>query len=277
MIRAMELKDKVVVVTGAGSGIGRIAARDLAKAGAHVLAIARSEARLQPLVDEVKAQGGSVQPLACDMSVLSAVREAAAKISAAHAQIHALVNNAGLWADQQRVTPEGHDETLAVNALAPHLLAKLLLPQLRAAKGRIVNVASEEHLNGDIHWDDLSLKGRYSPRRAYRQSKLILTMLSIAMSEREPDVQVNALHPGIVGTQLFRNFPRFIQFWINLLMRKPQEGANVLTWHVHSPEMGGVTGKFYSRYKERRPHGLALVKESRERLWEMVEKLTNAS
>lgn len=269
----MELKDKVVVVTGTGSGIGRIAARDLAKAGAHVVAIARSEQRLQPLVDEVKAQGGSLEPLACDMSLLSAVRACAGRLGG-HGQIHALVNNAGLWADKQRVTPEGHDETLAVNALSPHLLAQLLLPQLRAAGGRVVNVSSEEHLNGDIHWPDLSLKDVYSPRRAYRQSKLILTMLSITLAEREPKVQINSLHPGIIGTQLFRNFPRFIQFWINLLMRKPQDGADVLAWHVKSPDLAGVTGKFYSRYKERRPHGLALLQESRDRLWELVEGLT---
>lgn len=269
----MELKDKVVVVTGAGSGIGRIAARDLARAGARVIAVARTEQRLQPLAEEVKAQGGTLEAVACDMSLLSDVRACAQKVGAL-GPVHALVNNAGIWADMQRVTPEGHDETLAVNALSPHLLARLLLPQLRAAGGRVVNVSSEEHLNGDIHWHDLSLKDVYSPRRAYRQSKLILTMLSITLAEREREVQVNSLHPGIIGTQLFRNFPRFIQFWINLLMRKPQDGADVLTWHVKSPELAGVTGKFYSRYKERRPHGLALVKESRERLWDIVEGMT---
>ncbi|MBK8207750.1 MAG: SDR family NAD(P)-dependent oxidoreductase [Planctomycetes bacterium] len=270
----MDLKGKTVVMTGAGSGIGRVGAVALAKRGAHVVVVARSEDRCKPALDEIKAAGGSAEAVPMDMALLASVREGAARIAASHGQLHALINNAGLWAEKQTITPEGHDETWAVNTLAPHLLTKALIEPLRAAKGRVVNVSSEEHLNGHIHWDDPNLKGAYSPRRAYRQSKLALTMLSITWAEREAGVvTANSLHPGIVGTNLFRNFPKFIQFWINLLMRSPADGAKPSVWLATEPKLEGVTGKFYSRFKERRPHGIALLKDSRDRLWDLVEKI----
>ncbi len=269
----MSLEGKTFIVTGAASGIGMQTALGLARQKAHVVCVARSEDRLRQVLDQVKAAGGTAEAGVADLSLMADVRKLGEQIRSKHQSIHALINNAGIWQAKREATPEGFEKTWAVNVLAPHLLARELLEPLRAAKGRVVNVSSEEHTNGRIWWDNTQFETGFAARHAYRQSKLAITMLTNSLAERERGrITANSLHPGIVGTQLFRNFPKFIQFWIHLLMRKPEAGAEPVVRLAAAPELEGVTGKFFNRFKEHRPHGLALTESALERLWKLVEE-----
>jgi NAD(P)-dependent dehydrogenase (short-subunit alcohol dehydrogenase family) len=268
----MTLKDKVIIVTGAATGIGRYAALGLARQGAHVICVGRSTERLAPALEQIKSVGGSAEGAVADLSLMADVHKLAEQVGGAHPRIDALVNNAGVWLSRREVTPDGFEKTWAVNVLAPHLLAQLLLEPLRAANGRVVNVSSEEHLNGRIWWEDTQFESGFAARHAYRQSKLAITMLTAALAEREPGITANSLHPGIVGTELFRNFPAFIRFWIKLLMRTPESGAEPVIHLAADPGLKDVTGQFFVRGRRGRPHGLAMNEPSRARLWELVTR-----
>lgn len=263
------MKDKVVVITGAGSGIGRFAGRLLAAQGAHVVLHARSLQRVQPVADEIKQLGGKADVVAFDLASLASTKQGAADIAARYPSIHALINNAGIWlGSQRRSTADGFEETWAVNTLAPHVLARALMPNLRAdGQGRVVNVASTEHYFGKMNWDDTQFESGWTARYTYRQSKLALVMLTNELARREPSLRANSLHPGIGGTPLFRNYPRFIQFWINLLMRTPESCARPVAQLASATE----TGKFFVRFKQKAPHKTAQDAEACQRLWDIVE------
>lgn len=270
-----ELQGKVVLVTGAGAGIGRETARALARKGAHVLAAARSQERVQPLLDELARDGHSAEALVMDLASLKSVRSAAESVAAKHPRLHALVNNAGIWSGKRTVTADGYEHTWAVNVLAPFLLTELLLEPLRSAKGRVVNVSSREHENGRMNWADLQHEKGFGARKVYQQSKLALTMLTNELARREVGrLTANSLHPGIIATELFRNFPGFIRFWINLLMRTPEDGAQPQIKLASAPEFESVTGRYYRRFKETKPHELVLDKAAAARLWDICREHT---
>lgn len=264
------MKDKVVVITGAGSGIGRFAARQLAAQGAHVVLHARSAQRVQPVADEIKQLGGKADVVAFDLASMASTRQGAAEIASRYPAIHALINNAGIWlGKERRVSPDGLEETWAVNTLAPHLLTRALLPNLKAAgDARVVNVASTEHYFGKINWDDTQFEKGWTARYTYRQSKLALVMLTNELARRETSIRANSLHPGIGGTPLFRNYPRFIQFWINLLMRTPESCAQPVARLATATE----TGNFFVRFKQKAPHKTAQDADACKRIWDIVEQ-----
>jgi NAD(P)-dependent dehydrogenase (short-subunit alcohol dehydrogenase family) len=268
------MEGKTVIITGAGSGIGRVSALALARKGATVVLNARTEERLKPVQDEITKAGGKAEILPADLSSMQSVRDAVAKFRATHDRLDVLLNNAGQWAGRRDVTPDGFERTWAVNALAPFLLARLLIEPLRAAKGRVINVASEEHTLGFINWGDIHYERGFNAAFSYRQSKLALVMQTLTLAEREPGITANALHPGIVGTNLFRNFPAFIRFWINLLMRSPESGAQPQIGMATEPAWDAVSGKYYVRFKPGSTHGAAQTPELRRRLWELLESQT---
>ena len=251
------MEGKTVIVTGAGSGIGRISALALAKQGANVVLVARSADRLKHVSDEIAKANGKSENLPIET----------------HDKLDVLLNNAGLWCGKRQETSEGFELTWAVNTLAPFLLTQLLLGPLRAAKGRVINVASEEHTHGYINWDDVQYTKDFDAALAYRQSKLALVMQTITLAERESNaITANCLHPGVIGTNLFRNFPAFIRFWINLLMLSPEKGAQPQIRMASEPAWGDITGKYYVRFKQGRAHGTAQTETQRARLWKLLEQ-----
>lgn len=270
-----DLQGKVVLVTGAGAGIGRETVRALARKGAHVLAAARSTARVQPLLDELAREGHSAEALVVDLASLKSIRAAAGLVAAKHPRLHALVNNAGVWSGRRETTGDGFEHTWAVNVLAPFLLTELLLEPLRSGKGRVVNVSSREHEAGRMNWDDLQYEKGFGARKAYQQSKLALTMLTNELARREEGRLVaNSLHPGVIATELFRNFPGFIRFWINLLMRSPEDGAQPQIKLASAPEFETVSGRYFRRFKEAPAHKLAQDKAAMQRLWDICREHT---
>jgi retinol dehydrogenase-12 len=264
------MEGKTVMVTGAGAGIGRETALALARQGARVVLVARSVERAAPVVEYASRLGGKCEVLPMDLASLQSIRDGAAKFRAKHGKLDVLVNNAGVWAGARTTTADGFEATWGINVLAPFALTHLLADPLKAAGSpRVINLTSVQHYKGDIHWDDLQLEKGYSPVRAYRQSKLALTMLTTEHAAREPGWQINSVHPGVAGTELFRNFPAFIRFWINLLMSSAEKCSRP---SVRLATETAVTGKYFNQLKEAAPHKLAHDEQARKRLWDIVRE-----
>ena len=201
---------KIAAVTGANSGIGKEVCRGLLEAGYHVLMLCRNKDRAEAAQRELHGQTGrsSTEIVIVNLASLNDIVRAAADIQARYSHLNILVNNAGLFSNQLQDSEDGYELTFAVNHLAVQLLTTQLLPMLErgatAEPSRIVNVASEAHRRGKIHWDDVHLRQSYSSMAAYSQSKLanILHALWLAKLLDTQNIVINACHPGVVATIL---------------------------------------------------------------------------
>jgi NAD(P)-dependent dehydrogenase (short-subunit alcohol dehydrogenase family) len=277
------LAGKTALVTGATSGIGFHTAIGLARAGADVILGARNEARGHSAVEAIQSLNGTsaVNYLAADLSSMTGVREFAEAVLKRTSRLDILVNNVGGFYLTRQVSADGYEMTFALNHLSYFLLTDLLKDLLVAsAPARVVNVSSVAHRNSRINFDDPQMTRRYWAMTAYGQSKLANVMFTYELAHRLLDtgVTANALHPGLVRTGLgtkhiFRLFIPFV--WLGLRMAmSPEEGAMTSLLLASSPELEGVSGKYFSTGKEVRTSRRSYNKAEAERLWDLSEDLT---
>ena len=268
------MKGKVVVVTGASSGIGAAAAAELAELGATVVPVGRNRQRLERVAARV---GG--EPLQADFASLAAVRELAGELLERHAHIDVLVNNAGLVTGRRELTEDGYEKTFAVNHLAPFLLTNLLLERLRAsAPARVVTTSSGAHGGGRLDFDDLQGERSWSMMRAYGTSKLanILFTRGLAMRVDAAEVTANCLHPGVVNTKLGRGAgPLAGLVWTlgRPFFGSPRRAASTIVYLASSEEGGEVTGGYYENSRPAGTSAAAADSELADRLWRESERL----
>jgi NAD(P)-dependent dehydrogenase (short-subunit alcohol dehydrogenase family) len=262
---------RVVLVTGSTSGLGREVARALASEGAHVILHGRSEGRALELLEEIRAEGaGSARFYRADFASLDQVRALAEAVLRDYPRLDALVNNAGIALigdPERRVSEDGYELHLQVNYLAGYLLTRLLLPRLReSAPARIVNVSSIGQAAPDF--DDLMLENGYDTGRAYGQSKLaqIMFTLELARELEGTGVTANALHPStfmdtnmIVGAGLE---PR----------SSVETGRDAVLRLLDAPDVG--SGRFLNVFEAARAMEVAYDPAVRARLMEVSDALT---
>jgi NAD(P)-dependent dehydrogenase (short-subunit alcohol dehydrogenase family) len=235
-----------------------------------VLVHGRSPERLEATLEELRSQTGShkVDSYLADLSSLAAVRDLADRILSEHDRLDVLVNNAGIIVQERKESEDGYELTFAVNYLSHFLLTSLLLPLLKdSAPARIVNVASAGQ--SPIDFDDPMLERGYDAMRAYSTSKLAQIMFTFELAERLSDtgVSVNALHPAsLMDTKM-------VQDTFGYTMSTVEEGARAVVRLAVSPELEGVTGRYFDGTREARADGQAYDKEARQRLWELSEEL----
>lgn len=283
----MDLANKLCIVTGANSGIGKETVRAFAKLKAYVVMICRNEQRAEEARQEIIADTGhtGIEIMLGDLAVQYDVRKVASQITEKFEEVDVLVNNAGIIADQWEETIDGIEKTLAINHLAPFLLTNLLRgPLERAEAARVVNVSSEIHRMGADAFDieNLQLENNYSPTKAYGVSKLCNIMFTHELAKRweNTSITTNCLHPGVVSTQLAENAGWMMKFiyWIGKpFMRSPQSGAQTTIYLATSDEVQSTSGKYFKDKKERAPAPIAYDNEITEKLWLKSEKLTNLS
>jgi NAD(P)-dependent dehydrogenase (short-subunit alcohol dehydrogenase family) len=247
------LAGRSVLVTGASSGIGRATALALAAEGARVLMVCRDAARGEAARREAVERSGNpdVEVLLADLASQADVRRLAAELLSRRQALHVLVNNAGILEPRRRLGPDGIELTWATNVLGYFLLTTLLQGRLReCAPSRIVNVASE--LAGGLDLDDVEFQRRpYAGQAAYAQSKQADRMLTWATARRLSDagVAANAMHPGGVHTPLLARFSGLqgaaADAWARSVGRTPEQGADTVVWLAASPEVEGVSGRFW--------------------------------
>lgn len=273
------MNGKVCIVTGANSGIGKETARSLLQQGATVVMMCRNLAKAEAAKAEIDPDGRA-SIIQLDLQSYASVRAAAEAFLAAHDQLHVLVNNAGLYIPQHRLTADGHEATMQTNHLGPFLLTHLLQPALeRSAPARVVNVASLGHRLGHIHFDDLHVqRRRFSASRVYGDSKLanILHAAELARRLEGTGVTANSLHPGAVGS----NFAQSESSWLNGLMKvgkhfilTPAKGARTSIHLASSPAVERVSGKYFVRSKPVRPSREARDADVARRFWTLSEQL----
>lgn len=277
------IEGRSVMVTGASSGIGRVAAEELAKRGARLILVCRDPARGSAARDEICAACGrdDVELLLCDFASQASIRKAAGEFLASQRPLHVLLNNAGVFNAKRRVSAEdGLEETFAVNHLGYFLLTNLLLERIVAsAPARIVNVASEAYRFGDSEFEDPNREGRYRGMRTYGRSKLANLLFTSELARRleGSGVTVNALHPGFVATGFGANnklLRRFVQPLMRPFGRNAERGAESSIYLCGSPEVEGRSGGYYYDCKELALLPVAQDSAAAQRLWTLSERLT---
>lgn len=269
-------QNKVILVTGATDGLGKLVARDLAAEGATVLVHGRSEERAETAVREIREETGNdeLRHYLADFSSLEEVRRLADEIRSEHDRLDVLVNNAGIGAGKQgemrrETSEDGYELRFAVNYLAPFLLTELLLPLLKdSTPSRIVNVASAGQ--SPIDFDDPMLERGYDGMRAYSQSKLAQIMFTFELAERleGTGVTVNALHPAsLMDTKM-------VSEWFGYTMSTVRQGAEAVERLTLSPELEGVTGHYFDGKREARSDPQAYDPEAKKKLWDLSAELS---
>jgi NAD(P)-dependent dehydrogenase (short-subunit alcohol dehydrogenase family) len=262
--------EATIMVTGATDGLGKRLARELAAKGTTVLLHGRSPERLEATLEELRDHTNTekVGSYLADLSSLAAVRDLAERILSEHDRLDVLVNNAGIIARERKESDEGYELTFAVNYLSHFLLTSLLLPLLKdSAPARVVNVASAGQ--SPIDFDDPMLEHGYDAMRAYSRSKLAQIMFTFELAERlsGTGVSVNALHPAsLMDTKM-------VQDTFGYTMSTVEQGSEAVVRLAVSPELEGITGRYFDGTREARAAGQAYDKEARQRLWELSEEL----
>jgi NAD(P)-dependent dehydrogenase (short-subunit alcohol dehydrogenase family) len=280
------MQGKTVLVTGANQGIGKATALALSRQGARVVIVARNPDKGRAAVADIEAATGShgnVDLIVADLSLQAEVRRAAAEFKSRHARLDVLVNNAGVFVPERRVTAEGLEETFALNHLAYFLLTQQLLDVLKtSAPARIVNVSSDAHRHGKMYWEDLQFSNcRYSGFRAYAQSKLANILFTYELARRLEGTRVtaNALHPGVVASGFGRTYPGPMGVFYTLagvFMLTPEQGAKTSIYVASSPEVEGISGKYFSRCKQARSSKISHCEASQRKLWALSEEIVGA-
>lgn len=273
---------KVCLITGATSGIGEVTARELARMGCRVLITARDQRKAEIAVDKLRAESGSlkIDGLVADLSSQDQVRDLAAEFMRQHNRLDVLINNAGAIYLRRYLSQDEIEMTFAVNHLAPFLLTNLLLEMvIDSTPARIINVASNSHKDQEIDFDDLESQASYGFMRAYGKSKLANIMFTYELDRRlaGSDVTVNAVHPGFVGTNMGANNGWLVKLFLPLTSfwaLSPEEGAETSVYLASSPEVEGVSGKYFYQKKAVPSSPSSLDKEKARQLWEVSTEMT---
>ena len=276
------MRDKVVVVTGATSGIGEVAADRLAQAGARIVLIARDRERGEQTRRHLRAVAGHAEHSVhyADLSRLSEMKRAAKEIADAEPQIDVLINNAGALFTHRQVTTDGLEKTFALNHLSYFVVTNMLLDRLKATPGaRIVSTASDAHNMARLDFDDLQTTRNYSGFPVYGRSKLanILFTRELARRLAGTGITVNCLHPGFVGTRFGDKSGGLTSLVIRgakTFALSPEEGAKTLVYLASSPEAEGKTGGYYHKCKLATPSRNAQNDADARRLWDASAKIT---
>ncbi|MCI0820517.1 MAG: SDR family oxidoreductase [Chloroflexi bacterium] len=282
-----QMKDKTVVVTGGNNGIGLETAVGLSKLGAHVVITARNQAKGEAALADIKdrSQNGSVQLMLADFASLSSIRDFAANFKKDHDRLDVLVNNAGGVNTSRSETQDGFETTFGVNHLGYFLVTNLLLDMLKAsAPARVVSVSSRAHeRRKGMNFDDLNSKQSYSGMGVYGDSKLanVLFTYELARRLKGSGVTANCLHPGVVRSGFGQNNGGFISFafksfytLLTPVTKSNAQGAKTSIYLASSPEVEGVTGKYFADSKETPSSPASHDEEAAKRLWEISEQMT---
>jgi NAD(P)-dependent dehydrogenase (short-subunit alcohol dehydrogenase family) len=270
------MNNKICLITGATSGIGKETAFALAGMGFHVVIAARNIEKGDKVKKEITEanNNSSVDIMVCDLSSLRDVKRFADEFRSKYGQLDVLINNAGIWETKRKESVDGIEMTFAVNHLAPFLLTNKLLDLMINTPGsRIINVASEAHRYGSINFNDIEFRKSYNHIKVYSQSKLANILFTKELMRRlyGRDVTVNALHPGAVATQLFSNMGSIVKSLGNLFMKSPRKGAQTSIYLAESFEVANTTGEYFKNKRIK-----ASSKESNnpvvaEKLWKISE------
>ena len=273
---------KIIFITGGTSGIGRETVKGLASTGATVVFTARDIKKGEDTKREIIKETGNnnVEYLMCNLASFSSIRECVEEFKKRYQRLDVLINNAGVLTMERRESEDGIELDFAVNFLAPFLLTNLLLPTLKqSSPARIINVSSSMHIEGKINFDDLESKKVFNKYKAYAQSKLALILFTkkFAKELSNDGVTVNALNPGVVGTEMTMQNVRTLNPIVSFIYRKtlitPAKGAETSIYLATSPDVANISGKYFDNKKQIRASTRSDDEGTADRLCEVAKKM----
>jgi NAD(P)-dependent dehydrogenase (short-subunit alcohol dehydrogenase family) len=272
------MQGKLCVITGATSGIGRVAAERLAAMGARLLLVARDKARGEAAFARIqaKAPGSAIRMIYGDLSRIAEMNRLGAEIVAMEPRIDVLINNAGAMFAERGVTADGLERTFALNHMAYFVLTDRLKHSLVAAsEARIVNTASAAHFRAPdgLDFDDLQAARNYHYFTVYGRSKLANILFTRELARRldGSGVTANCLHPGFVSTRFGDNNRGIFRLGIGiakLFAISPEKGAETIVYLASSPDVAHVTGEYFAECRPARTSAAAQDDAAARRLWE---------
>ncbi len=287
------MQGKICLVTGATNGIGEVTAHELAKMGATVVIVGRNPQKTAQVVADIKAKSGNpnIDSIVADLSYGADVINVANTFKSRYTQLHVLVNNAGALILTRETSKDGLEMTFALNHMSYFTLTNALLDLLIASgtptqKARIVNVSSVLHDRSPLDFNDLQTINPFNGYKAYCRSKLMNVMFTNELNKRLQaqiaPVTVNALHPGVIKSGFAKNntkgilgivMPIFLPLYFWRLT--PEQGAKTQIYLASSPEVEGVSGKYFDKSKAIASSPASLVEADWVQLWAMSEQIDN--
>ncbi len=278
------MNGKTVLVTGATAGIGEVAARELARKGARIVLVGRSASKCEATAAMISRETGNpaVEYFVADLSSQADVRKLALEFLDRHDRLDVLLNNAGAFFTKRQTSVDGIEMTFALNHLGYFLLTNLLLDTLkRSSPSRIVSVASEAHrFVSKVDFDDPQGAKKYGGWHAYSQSKLANILFTAELARRlsGTGVTANCLHPGFVASNFTAGngaMGWMMRRLAGLIAISIDEGAKTSIYLASSPEVEGVTGKYFAKQRPAEPTKAAHNEAAAARLWALSEELTS--
>jgi retinol dehydrogenase 12 len=277
------MRDKVVAITGATSGIGLVAAEALANVGARIVLVARDPVRAEAALKRLRYAGpGATHTVHyADLSRIPEMKRVASEIAAAEPRIDVLINNAGALFGSRQVTPDGLELTFATNHMAYFVVTLGLAERLQATPGaRVVNTSSDAHKHRRLDFDDLQSTKHYRGFPVYGRSKLcnILFTRELARRWRDTGVTANCLHPGFVATRFGDGSGGFFERVVGVAKHfaiSPAKGAETIIHLASSDAVANVSGAYFYKCREAEPTREAQDDESAKRLWDESLRLAS--
>ena len=278
----LRMNDRVFVVTGANSGIGKATALGLARLGGTVVMACRDATRGEAARQDIIRGSGNphVALMIVDLAREASTRALADEFQRTYRRLDVLINNAGVYTSHREMTTDGLERQFEVNYLSGFLLTHLLLDLLKkSAPSRIVNVSSSAHMGGTIRFEDLQGERRYGGFRAYNQSKLAQVLFTRELARRleGTGVTVNACHPGVIRTNLAMGGSSVVVRFVKMFLKSPEKGAETPIYLATSPEVEGISGKYFVRNQVLAPSAKAQDPAVARRLFEVSMELAHLS
>ena len=272
------MDNKICLITGCNSGIGKVAAIELAQKGYEIIMLVRDSEKSRMAYEEIKnASGGKITLKYADLASLDSITKISEEIAAQYERIDVLINNAGLFKRKFEKSVDSFEMTLAVNYFAIYALSILMIPLLEKSKqARVVNLTSELYKRGKVYLDSDFAIQKFDGNKAYADSKLLVVYFTRELSKRlaSKNITVNCVHPGVVGTDVFREYPKWFARLMNLLISKPEEGAKPTIYLASSEDLDGTTGKYFYKSKPKEFDKIANDSELMVKIWVKTEELT---
>ncbi len=274
------MEGKICLITGANSGIGKETANSLAKMNATVVMLCRDKERGEEAQNEIIKETGNknVDLFLCDLSSQKSIRKFVSEFKNKYQNLHVLINNAGVMLKNRKISVDGFEMNFAVHLLGPFLLTNLLLDTLKkSAPSRIINVASAAHKRAKINFEDpQSENKKYRLFSVYGISKLAEILFTYELSRKLEGTKItaNAVHPGVVATNLGRDQSEFSQWFSRKFFKSPEEGAQTSIYLASSSEVEGITGKYFINKEPRESSEESYNEGDAKRLWKVCVAMT---
>jgi len=278
-----DLSGKTIMVTGATAGIGEATVQELARKGASIVLVSRNPEKCAATAARIQQEtdNPNVNYIPADLSSQAQIRKLVNQFLAHYDRLNVLINNVGAFFLERQLSVDGNEMTIALNHLSYFLLTNLLLDIIKAsAPARVVNVSSNAHFKAALEFDNLQSWRDYFVYTAYKRSKFANVLFTYELARRLKDsgVTVNALHPGIVGTDIAKNINQWVGVGWQTFARfsrvlTPEQGAETSVYLAASPEVETVTGKYFVKCKGVPSDPATYDRAAAWRLWEISAEM----